>query len=205
MRAHAYAAWARAGVDSSFQPALDAVVALLPPPPLRLLDVGCGEGRVGAALIRLGYDIVGVDADATMAALAAEHHQARIADATSLPFAPQTFDGVVTVHALMEIADLDAAVMEMGRVARPGGVVVAVLEHPFSSGGRVARYSQTEDYAWDVTFKGVHIGLGGIHRPLERYVQAFERADLQLDSLREISIGAIDPLSLALRASRRII
>jgi 2-polyprenyl-3-methyl-5-hydroxy-6-metoxy-1,4-benzoquinol methylase len=60
---------------------------LLLPPPLNVLDVGCGEGRLGKALIARGYAVVGVDLDPGMVALAAEYHPAQIADATALPFA----------------------------------------------------------------------------------------------------------------------
>ena len=34
--------------------------------PVRVLDAGCGTGRVATELTRLGHDVVGVDADAAM-------------------------------------------------------------------------------------------------------------------------------------------
>lgn len=198
-RARAYAAWARSGADASFAPTLAAVVELLPSPPCRLLDVGCGEGRVGRALVERGHEVVGVDADETMADLA----DAVVADACALPFPAGDFDAVVSAHALMEIGELDAAVAEIARVLRSGGVLVAVIEHPFSSGRRVDRYSEEARYGWGVSHGGVDLELGGIHRPLGRYVQSLERAGLALDTLRELTVGSLDPLSLALRARRR--
>ena len=41
-------------------------VAGLCPPPARVLDAGCGTGRVAVRLAELGYDVVGCDADASM-------------------------------------------------------------------------------------------------------------------------------------------
>lgn len=41
------------------------------PPPGRLLDIGCGDGRVGAAALRAGYDAWGVELSPKMAARAA--------------------------------------------------------------------------------------------------------------------------------------
>lgn len=120
-RANAYAAWARAGQDLLYAPALDAVVELLPPPPLEVLDVGCGEGRLGKALLARGYDVVGVDLDPAMVALASEYHPAQLADATALPFAPEQFDAVVSAHVFMEIESLDAALTELSRVVRLNG------------------------------------------------------------------------------------
>jgi SAM-dependent methyltransferase len=40
----------------------------------RILDAGCGPGRVGAALGRLGHDVVGVDVDPVLIEAAAEDH-----------------------------------------------------------------------------------------------------------------------------------
>jgi len=37
------------------------VVSLLPPPPLKVLDAGCGDGRVADMLLRRGYCGTGVD------------------------------------------------------------------------------------------------------------------------------------------------
>jgi ubiquinone/menaquinone biosynthesis C-methylase UbiE len=198
----AYAGWARAGHDRSYSPAQNAVIELLPPPPLNVLDVGCGEGRLGKALIARGYAVVGVDLDPGMVALAAEYHPAQIADATALPFAPEQFDAVVAAHVFMEIEDLDAALTEIRRVIRSSGSLVAVVEHPFSSGRKVDHYSRPQRYQWEMFFQGTDLGLGGIHRPLGTYVCAIERARFSLESLRETALPDFDPLSLVLAARR---
>lgn len=40
----------------------------------RILDAGCGPGRVGAELARLGHEVVGVDVDPVLIAAAVEDH-----------------------------------------------------------------------------------------------------------------------------------
>src|SRR4051794_20988912 len=45
-------------------------VEQLLPPPARVLDAGCGTGRVAARLHERGYDVVGCDADPSMIAVA---------------------------------------------------------------------------------------------------------------------------------------
>jgi 2-polyprenyl-3-methyl-5-hydroxy-6-metoxy-1,4-benzoquinol methylase len=40
----------------------------------RILDAGCGPGRVGGRLADLGHDVVGVDIDAELIAAAERHH-----------------------------------------------------------------------------------------------------------------------------------
>jgi len=42
----------------------------------RILDAGCGPGRVGARLAELGHDVVGVDVDPALIAEAADQHPA---------------------------------------------------------------------------------------------------------------------------------
>lgn len=40
-------------------------------PPARVLDAGCGTGRIAVRLAELGYDVVGLDVDPSMLAVAA--------------------------------------------------------------------------------------------------------------------------------------
>ena len=40
----------------------------------RVLDAGCGPGRVGGRLAELGHDVVGIDLDPTLIAAAAHDH-----------------------------------------------------------------------------------------------------------------------------------
>ena len=58
---------AASGVDVHGEAAF---VERLAPAPARVLDAGCGTGRVGRELARRGYDVVGVDNDASMLAVA---------------------------------------------------------------------------------------------------------------------------------------
>ena len=47
-------------------------ITRLVPPPSRVLDAGCGFGRVASKLTRLGHTVIGVDADEHLIALARE-------------------------------------------------------------------------------------------------------------------------------------
>src|SRR5919201_6350444 len=69
-----------------------AVLDLLPPR-ARVLDVGCGYGRVALPLVRAGYDVEGIDLspnliDAARAAAEAEHLAVRfsVGSMTALPY-----------------------------------------------------------------------------------------------------------------------
>ncbi|MDQ3979398.1 MAG: methyltransferase domain-containing protein [Actinomycetota bacterium] len=97
-------------------------------PDRRVLDAGCGPGGNTAWLSAYG-SVVG--ADIAIEALhllktrwpAREAVQATILD---LPFAPASFDIVVTVTVLMMLDDDARAVREVCRVLRPGGVAFFV-------------------------------------------------------------------------------
>ncbi|MEU6130643.1 class I SAM-dependent methyltransferase [Saccharopolyspora sp. NPDC047091] len=62
---------ARAGDDLAGEARL---VDALVPRGARVLDAGCGPGRVGAALAAAGHEVVGVDVDPTLIAAAEQDH-----------------------------------------------------------------------------------------------------------------------------------
>jgi SAM-dependent methyltransferase len=102
-------------------------------PGLDLLDVGCGPGTitVDLALAVAPGRVLGVDRSAEVLHKAAELAVARDAgnavfeqaDAYDLPYAAGSFDVVHAHQVLQHLADPVAALREMRRVLRPGGVL----------------------------------------------------------------------------------
>ncbi|MET0663803.1 MAG: class I SAM-dependent methyltransferase [Ilumatobacteraceae bacterium] len=91
------------------------------------LDLGAGTGATGAWLAAHGR-VVAADFEPLALTLHRERHQASevvACDAVALPFADDSFDAVlcVTVLCHRSIESPAAAVAEMARVVRPGGVV----------------------------------------------------------------------------------
>ncbi|MFD8415598.1 class I SAM-dependent methyltransferase [Streptomyces sp. NPDC059650] len=102
---------------------------------LRWLDVGCGTGALSAAVAarRRPRLVVGVDRSPGFAARArasarpsAPQHFV-VADAMCLPATDEAFDAAVSGLALNFLPDPAAAVAEMARVVRPGGLVAAYV------------------------------------------------------------------------------
>jgi ubiquinone/menaquinone biosynthesis C-methylase UbiE len=104
-------------------------------PGLDLLDVGCGPGNITIDLAKLvspGHAI-GIDAAATIVetASASAREQAvnevefRVADVHDLPFDDGSFDVVHAHQVLQHLSDPVAALQQMRRVCRAGGVVAA--------------------------------------------------------------------------------
>lgn len=94
----------------------------------RLLDVGCGTGHHLARYGTLGYEVSGVDGSEEMLAHAREANPGvslQMADVESLPFPDAAFDCALSVEVLRYLPAPGPALREMGRVLRPGGVLVA--------------------------------------------------------------------------------
>jgi ubiquinone/menaquinone biosynthesis C-methylase UbiE len=113
------------------------VAGLGAPPGLRWLDVGCGTGALtGAALATEPSAVTGVDPSAgfvrhAAAQLADPRASFAVADARALPVATGSVDAVVSGLALNFVPDRHAALAEMGRAARAGGLVAAyVWDYP---------------------------------------------------------------------------
>jgi SAM-dependent methyltransferase len=158
----------------------------------RVLDVGAGFGRHIFECARRGADVVALDyaedevveTRATLGAMvdAGEIDIDRFkgvirGDATKLPFADASFDKVITSEVLEHIQDDVAAISEMIRVLKPGGMFAATVpawgpekinwmlsdeyHAPKSEGGHVRIYSKTELAA---KLRTAGLDLSGTHR-----------------------------------------
>ena len=121
--------------DEAWQLAVDALVREGHIAGKRVLDVGCGTGRLCAALEALGSRAAGVDASAEMLAVARSRlpegtvlEQAR---AESLPFGDASFDRV-TMQLSVHLLDRPTAFAETARVLAPGGRIAICTFDPTS-------------------------------------------------------------------------
>ena len=118
-------------VDEHWWEVFDAIVRLGELRGKRVLEVGCGTGRLSEALeARAHARAWAVDASAAMVERAkALGVNARVARAEALPFKPGWFDAVVFRMAA-HVVDRPRAFAEAARVLGPGGVVVVATEDP---------------------------------------------------------------------------
>lgn len=97
----------------------------------RILDLGCGNGKVLSSLIGKAVSITGIDFSRKAIELCRrlmekEDVNLAVADARSLPFRGESFD-VVIAHHLLEHLPLNGrrkAVSEIRRILKPNGVVI---------------------------------------------------------------------------------
>lgn len=140
-----------------------------------ILDLGCGFGRHAYEVLRQGARVVACDMALpelrevrnTFAAMAdaAEISEdataiASAGDATMLPFPDNTFDRVIASEVLEHVPDDHAALAELSRVLKPGGVLAATVpaflpericwalsddyHAPAEEGGHVRIYTRAE-------------------------------------------------------------
>ena len=109
------------GMDSTF---LQAQIAFLTTvfgtPRGALLDIGCGTGLHVAALVRLGYSVVGLDVDPLMLEVAHRkipEGRLVLADLRQLPF-PRSFSGALCLESPLAYALEDEALMAALRSVR---------------------------------------------------------------------------------------
>lgn len=126
--AAAFSAAAAAGKDVHGEAAL---VHRVLGRPARVLDAGCGTGRVAVRLAELGHDVVGVDVDERMLARARADAPGMswvLGDLAALDLPVEPFDLVVAAGNVIPLvaAGTEAAVVAaLARHLRPGGLLVA--------------------------------------------------------------------------------
>jgi SAM-dependent methyltransferase len=121
--------------EDSLRRGLERVAQELGPGTWRVLDAGSRRCQAGAWLAGRGHHVVAVDVslDAEEGLLAADQYlsdPARLlraeAEIDALPIEPRAFDLVVAAGSLARVARVGRALVELRRVTRRGGVLLAI-------------------------------------------------------------------------------
>ncbi|MFH8736750.1 MULTISPECIES: class I SAM-dependent methyltransferase [unclassified Streptomyces] len=148
--------------------------ALEPAPGLRVLDLGAGTGKLTAALVALGAEVIAVEPDPAMLTelgRALPTVRALPGSAEAVPLPDASVDAVVAGNA-MHWFDMDVAGPEIARVLAPGGVLaglwnvfdnqvdwVAQLERVSGSAAIGPRDTRS---SWRAETAGAHLPRAGL-------------------------------------------
>jgi ubiquinone/menaquinone biosynthesis C-methylase UbiE len=99
----------------------------------RVLEAGCGTGRILSRIAPLARDAVGADLSRGMLGGSARRGLRVVqADLTALPFPDAAFDVVYSFKVLAHVQEIAGALNELARVTRPGGVLVLEFYNRYS-------------------------------------------------------------------------
>ena len=198
--------WVRAPgrQDSYWRFHRERFLPLVPDPGQLTVDIGCGEGRVGRDLKKLGHTVLGVDWSFTMCRASEKHPErspAVVGDAARLPLAEASADCAIAFMSLQDIDDMPGTIKEIARVLKDGRPLVLAIVHPMYSGGGFSEAGSSSDSAFVVKRSyfqverlistDVHGSLKVTffreHRPLQAYTQALAAAGFIIDTLYELT------------------
>lgn len=178
---------------------------LLPPADAGpILDLGCGEGSVAAALH--GRSVIGVDLTAQLLAVAQRTMPVVRARLPHLAWVrPGAVEGALCVLTLEHLPDLDAFFTSVRTAVAPGGFLVVVSNHPAYTAAGAGPLIDLSDgevlWRWGPYFAlGVSeepVGGGSVtfhHRPLGTILTAAAGAGWRLDEVIEVPL---DPAAIA--------
>lgn len=120
--------------------------------PGRVLDVGCGSGKLAFPLMNKGFNVVGVEYDRRpLRSFRGQDAGAALvnADAQTLPFTETSFTCVVAVELIDNLPNRSSFYRQAWRVLRPGGWLLVTLTNKHSLKG---------------VFYGVYLRLTGRQR-----------------------------------------
>ncbi|GHG28302.1 methyltransferase [Amycolatopsis bullii] len=162
----------------------------------RILDAGCGSGPLFAALRDKGAVVSGFDQSAAMVAHARTRLGAdadlRVADLTDpLPYPDAEFDDVVASLVLHYLRDWDPVLAEFRRVLKPGGRLIASVNHPMminlTHRHEGPRPDYFEAYTWTDEFElhGEKARMTFWNKPLHAMTDAFTAAGFRIAVISE--------------------
>jgi SAM-dependent methyltransferase len=147
------------------------VRANLPPPPVRVLEIGAGDGALSRALAEGGYEVVAIDPEPAGAGV-------RPAALHELDEAFASFDAAVAVTSLHHVEPLEGSLGRLAQLLKPDGELVVDEFDVAAFDERAAAWWLRQRRALGAADRASPEDLVGEHRahlhPLERIVAALE-------------------------------
>ena len=120
----------------------------------RVLDAGCGSGRIFRYELAKGCHILGVDLGTELRDNPNVDDRVR-GDVQRLPFAGASFDAVIASHVMEHLPQPEQALSEAARVLKPGGRLLLLTPNRFHYVPLVASLMPQRLHVWFNRRRGV--------------------------------------------------
>ncbi|MEM8526461.1 MAG: class I SAM-dependent methyltransferase [Bacteroidota bacterium] len=166
----------------------------------KVLDLGCGDGKYGIALLKRGIESYhGIEGSKRMADLAVENlahtnSTIEIGDIEELQFGATKYDIVVSRLVLHYVEDLATLMKKVNVCLKEQGVFVFSVEHPVITSSYEAYHQKAKRGNWIVddyfnSGERVNVWLGKevikFHRTLEEYWRIIRDSNFEVIEIRE--------------------
>ncbi|MDD5669261.1 MAG: class I SAM-dependent methyltransferase [Candidatus Omnitrophica bacterium] len=101
----------------------------------KALDLCCGTGRIGRALLSKGWDVEGLDICGSMAGISSRYFPVSEGSAEKMPFESKSFH-LLICRQTFQFLNTARVLSEISRVLVPDGVFIVSLTVPFSDDDR---------------------------------------------------------------------
>ncbi len=170
---------------------------------MRVVDIGCGEGRFCRILSERGATVTGVDLTEALIERArvqgSDKETYLLGDAENLEGVDdEAFDLAVSYIVLVDLLDYHRSIREAYRILRPGGRFVVCNVHPMRTASinnagwirdhRRKLFYPLDNYTEEGKREFIMLGSTSIvnmHRMVSSYVSAFLDAGFELEGLHE--------------------
>lgn len=103
------------------------------PRKLRILDLGCGDGKIAGILVKKGHDVCGVDLNKKALHLAKKKGiRTRFWDIEKkLPYRSRSFDVILALDLLEHIFNLESVIWNISRLLKKNGIFILAYPNQF--------------------------------------------------------------------------
>jgi ubiquinone/menaquinone biosynthesis C-methylase UbiE len=158
----------------------------------KILEIGCGTGRVVFELSRQGYDVIGTDISQEAVAYGRKKYddiKLQVQPAEKLEFADKTFDIVLSFDLFEHIAEVDKHVSEVYRVLRPNGLYL--FQTPNKYCNAVFATLSNKSLKWRRAHPSLH-SPGQLRKRLSRH--HFEVRFIKMNPINEFTLKKLRKL-----------
>lgn len=186
----------------------------------KILDIGCGTGRLSSALSKAGAIVTGIDINKEFISYCSHRFKRsntkfKLGDARNLPFKDSAFDIVLYAWGENLGEDTSKALRESKRVLKPKGKIILIDEMKGSDyASLIKRFDPNIDQYLDLSIRKLRNSLTKLYKKIEFYKkvripyvfpnvgEAYKMMVYDLGSFRGIRLNKDDKLTLRKNLSK---